>query len=175
MRQGLSAEAGCRWTRRTMQDASLPERMRTARFGVIVYEKITLYNVLTVTRSWTALDLGILANFRPRGVDALCTQRVSGAHDRTLSLVCNRMRVEIRRSPKSNDAGRRCAKRWFLYRVCIHEDRALDSVSRSLELRQRVGSDHADLHDWLLEKNDSGAFTQGSLQGAPATRLNQCE
>jgi len=163
-----------------MQDASLPGKMRTARFWLYRGREDNPYNVFDFHQSRGRDGPGeFLDSFHGHAVvDAYGVHNgvYLGAHDRIFASCCNSHARRKFVEAKSNDAVAAAQALSFYRGLYDIEDRALDfSEQDRLELRQSESVPiMRDLHDWLLEKNDSGrVLPKSSLGKAVRYALNQ--
>ena len=163
-----------------MQDASLPGKMRTARFWLYRGREDNPYNVFDFHQS-RGRDgpAGFLSDFQGHAVvDAYGVHKgvYLGAHDRIFAACCNSHARRKFVEAKPNDAVAAAHALSFYRGLYDIEDRARDfSEQDRLELRQSESLPiMRDLHDWLLEKNDNGrVLPKSSLGKAVRYSLNQ--
>lgn len=163
-----------------MQDASLPGKMRTARFWLYRGRADNPYNAFDFNQS-RGRDgpAGFLNDFQGHAVvDAYGVHEgvYLGAHDRIFAACCNSHARRKFVEAKPNDAVAAAHALSFYRGLYDIEDRARDfSEQDRLELRQSESVPiMRDLHDWLLEKKDNGrVLPKSSLGKAVRYALNQ--
>lgn len=163
-----------------LQDASLPGKMRTARFWLYRGRGAHPYNVFDFTDS-RGRDgpAGFLKDFRGHAVvDAYGVNDgvYLGKEDQIFAACCNAHARRKFVEAKPNDAVA-AARALAMYRGLYDiEDRAkLLSSDARLELRQQESVPiMRELHDWLLEKNDDlRVLPKSKLGKAVRYALNQ--